>query len=432
MNIINHGTIDGTFFVNPMVEFSIRNDSVINAIFNLSPNSTLKQYVSSPSEITKLNVSGSGYYIPTICDGFVGSINARDLIDTFDRPVSVKESGLTIFTNMDDIDDVLSILDIDSNNASVILQITDYDGRNLSFDNHAGLVQFAFGDDGDVMFNYNVTTNGAFKIRETNYTAILGQNDKRAVFLNNLRILDPSNKILHELDAADTPEELLAVMNKTMFFNPLVINDGIIDIMTGDYFNDTNMGFYISASPKISGDSAGSSFSVGNDIFSTNLYIGSIKMDDEYKYGSANVYSAGIGARYGWFKIGAKIATANWKDTMIMTDNGIETDPKSRLFYEFLDFSPKTKYFQPLVRFNHITSSVGDKKDNMVFVSYGGQFYFTENINDNHNKYGVYAVSSRDKIDYGLSLESVLSEDNMRFGVRLSPNNLSIEMAIGF
>ena len=228
LNIVNYGTLNGIIKVNPLVEFSVRNDSVINAMFNLSGASTLKQYMSSSSEITKLNVTG-GTYVPIICDNFIGNIDSSDLMNKFNGNILVNKSGLTIFTKMDELDGVLSMLDINGNvNASVILNITDYDGSSLTFDSHGGLVQIALNTDNDQMFNYNVTNGSILKVRETNYTAILGKNDKRAVFLNNLRVLDPSNKILKELDGATTEEELEVIMNKTMFFNPLVINDEII------------------------------------------------------------------------------------------------------------------------------------------------------------------------------------------------------------
>jgi hypothetical protein len=61
----------------------------------------------------------------------------------------------------------------------------------------------------------------------------LGENDKKAGFLDAVRALDPDNEILRRLDSAQSMPELMARMGDTMFFNPLVLNDGLRKISLG-------------------------------------------------------------------------------------------------------------------------------------------------------------------------------------------------------
>jgi hypothetical protein len=225
-------------------------------------------------------------------------------------------------------------------------------------------------------------------------------------------------------------------MNQTMFFNPLVLNEGLRKMISRTEFpEDRDLGFYSGARLDADGENTGTRFDFGysDEILHTyaEFYVGRSRLNDDYKYGSANTFGVGSGLYYGAFGFGAKMLRASWENVMIMTNEGFKTEAESRLFYGFFDFSPKFEYVRPLVRLNYVRSEIEGRSEEDFYISYGGRVSFTENMMGIRYRYGLYVLKG-DELDFGLSIDCHLREDEMAFGIRLSPTNLSVEMKVSF
>ena len=439
--LINEGTINGAFTVKENVEIIVRNSGDLNASFSLEHSATLTQYISKVTEATRLNVTG-GTYIPVIRDDFDGSLNATDILLSFDTVITVEKDFLDVFATQSEANDFLNLLNLTE--SRIILHVSEYDGE-IVIDNKGGLVQIiidSYADedsgttyvDNDLMFNYWIIDGERVKKRETDYTVIFGKNDKKAVFLNNIRASNPNNKILKYLDGRQSLLELSGAMGEVMFFNPLLLNDGLKEILTRqDFYNNSDLNRSAGIEPYISSTNLGNSFNFSYGKLDVGFYIGTAKQDSDYTYGMADVYGAMAKIHNGWFGGGVKVVSADWNDTTIMTTDGAaKNNPKSQLFYGFLDFIPNLSYFQPIVRYNYINSEIEDYEEDEQYLSYGGRFYFFDSGFGQKNDYSLYGIFGNEKLDWGIMVSTNFTDDGVMIGLRASPENLAIEMKVGF
>jgi hypothetical protein len=433
ITLTNHGTLNGIIRVDESagIQFVVRNDGAINATFNLSAGSALEQWILSESEITRLNVVG-GTYIPVIRDEFSAAVNASDLLSVFETTIRIDKKELEINAKMSELDDLALRLDITD---SIILRITDYDGRDLSLAARGfnGRVYYLIGGDDDPMFDYWVDSDRIYKVRETDYEVILGKNDKRAVFLNELRSRDPKNKILARLDGALSGAELSNVMGGTMFFNPLVLNEGMKRMISRAHFhNEAEIGFFVGARPVKYDRYHGSDVDFGRRNLFAAFHFGRATEDDDRKHGNADVYGIGLNADSGWFGIGAKTMLAKWKDIMILSGDNVKTVAESRLFYGFFDFSPAIGSFVPVLRANYIRSEIDGMSESNFYVSYGARAAVSEEKMGVRNTYGFYVMKNPDNIDFGIQADWHFVEDSASMSLSVGPGYLSAGVRFGF
>jgi hypothetical protein len=386
--------------------------------------------------MTRLNVMG-GPYVNVIDENFSGSIDAADLLALNGDIVRIERENLEIYVLQSDLAALAGILDFSGINGGIYITITDYDGSDLTLAGFGGLAIYSAGPGSDPMFDYWVSDNRLYSRRRTDYSLILEKNDKRAGFLNMIRARNPNDKVLARLDRTASLPELYAAMGKTMFFNPLVLNDGLKRLASRPEFRDDDeMGFYAAARPAYGGANYGGDFTIGfagkDYSVSAGAYAGRISENDDYKYGDAEVSGAGARMNYRAFGFGVKILSADWKNVAIMSDGGIMTEAKSRLFYGFLDFSPTFGHIQPIARLGYFRSQSGGFSDESARLDYGGRVFFCEEKLGVKNRYGAYAMKNGDEFDYGLSADYYFSGDGAAVGVMVSPSNLSVETRVSF
>jgi hypothetical protein len=431
--LINHGILNGYIFADepPPIQFIVMNDGELNATFYLSPNSVLEQWISSASEMTALDVRGGGY-VPVITNDFDGAVRASDLLGLHDG-VRVEKDMLRIIAGVSELPDLASRLDI--RNGAVIV-ISDYDGGDLrlsELDFNGGRVSYAIGGDLDAMFNYWIDGEEIKKLRETDYAVIFGPDDKRASFLNDLRLRDPENKILAKLDGAGTEGALLGAMENVMFFNPLILNDGLKRMASRPNFQtDGKIGFFVGARPAMDKTNYGSDIIFGWPNFSASFYIGRARENDDRKYGDATVFGIGADGGWSWIRAGARLMAADWKNVLIFTENGPRTDAKSRLFYSFLDFSPILGHIRPIVRLNYANSEAAGYSESDFYASYGGMAFLSDKNLGVEGTYGVYAMKNPGGIDFGVQADWHFAEDSLIVSLSAGPDNLSVEIRAGF
>jgi len=198
------------------------------------------------------------------------------------------------------------------------------------------------------------------KTRQTVYSVIF-PGDPRAKFLDDLRDRDPDNRVLANLDNAQSREALLSEMGRTMFFNPMVLNDSVLAKMTRiEFADEMDSGQYAG----LKTDPFGAYKNVGFDLWHVgrdfmlrlDFNAGRLVEDDDYKYGAAMAYGVGVAAHAGALGFGARAAFADWDGVLIQDGVAAVTSAQSRLFYVFSEFSPRIGPAQPVVRFNYAES----------------------------------------------------------------------------
>ena len=442
--ITNRGAIYGTITTGniPMFKLGVRNSGIIDAVFVLTtPDAILTQYISNVSEMTFLNVRG-GTYTPVITVDFAGNIAASGLLKTYAGvdAVQVNKKGLNITLVMAELGDLLSKLKIVG---SVILDITDYDGRDLLYDFGDGRVFLVAdnnrggnkgGGDTDIMHIYQIEDGVVMRRRQLSYSVIFGANDRRAAFLDALRQTDPENKILAGLDGAETMDELARRMNGTMFFNPLALNDGLKKMMRRQDRRPgaADSGAFAGMTAVADKANYGSGFGFGFRGLAADFYFGVARENDDRKYGDALVYGAALGWTEGWFAAGAKVLLADWENVLIMTDAGPKTSAKSRLLYTFLDISPPGWIIRPIVRLNYEFEETERHKNAAFYLSYGGRVSVSSKKLGIATSYGLYAVKNPNEIDWGVEIGWRFTMDNAALYCRVGPGNLGLEIRTVF
>ncbi|MDR1071270.1 MAG: hypothetical protein LBL21_01345 [Rickettsiales bacterium] len=326
------------------------------------------------------------------------------------------------------------------NNGSISLLIFNYDGSMRVLPRFDGLVFPVLMDDADPMFNYEVDPDRrtVHAARETDYAVIFGRGDERAAFLNSIRRAGAGGKILENLDAAQSMSGLSGEMDRTMFFNPLVLNNDLLRMITRIGFYDyEKLGFFGGSRYEMDGASVGNKFLFGysSDGFSVSsgFYAGKADEDDKYKKGRAFVYGADLSARYGWLGAGVKTLAADWKNIALMEPGGgVRTEATSRLFYAFLDLAPDFENFRPIVRLNYAESEIAGRSDSRLYLSYGAHAYVLDRHVGVSGKYGLYAARNLNETDVGLTAGWHFAEDGIVVEAKLGLRNLSVEIMAGF
>jgi hypothetical protein len=371
-------------------------------------------------------------------DDFTGRLNAAKLIEVFDGKVKVQKNKLNVDASQAELSALAQMFELTAGVSEIYFYITDGGVGFSPPDFGISGVFYSFGAPSDPMFVYWTDGDGrSFTARQTEYAVIFGSADPRAKFLDDLRLREPDNKVLLNLDGAQNLSDLLSEMNRTMFFNPRVLNESILEKMARiEFAVDMNPGFYGGAKTDLFGAYQNAGFDlgfVGRDfVLKLDFHTGRLTENDKYKYGAATVYGMGATASTKYFGFGAKAAFADWDGVLIQDGVAAVTSAESRLFYVFSEFAPRIAWVQPVLRLNYAESEILGRKSGDFFASGGGRAGFSEKVTSGENTYGAFATYGRGVLDYGLIIGFRFIEDGAAFGVRISRANLSIETQLSF
>jgi hypothetical protein len=364
-------------------------------------------------------------------------VTAAELLSMPGGDIVIDADFYEITADASELDELASRI---VNGGSINLLIFNYDGSTRVLPKFDGLVFPILMDDTDPMFNYEVDPDRrtVHSARETDYAVILGNGDERAAFLNSIRLGGSGGRILGNLDSAQSMRALSGEMDRTMFFNPLVLNGDLLRMMTRIGFSDyEKLGFFGGSRYETDGANVGNNFLFGYSgtdfSVSSGFYAGRADEDDKYKRGRALVYGADVAAHYGWLGAGVKTLVAEWSRVALMTPGGgARTEAKSRLFYAFLDLAPDFENFRPVVRINYAESGIAGKSDSRLYLSYGAHAYVFDRHVGVSGKYGLYAARNLNETDLGLTAGWHFAEDGIVVGAKLGLHNLSVEIMAGF
>ena len=441
VTLVNHGTLSGRLIAAEGVHFIVVNDGTSNAVFDLSaPRAELRQYISSAAEITRLDVRG-GAYIPTIGNFGPSSISASALLATFDGPIVVDAAMQTIDVYKSELPALAERLVILNGVWLNVLDSFEGAAAELEFN---GRVVFIYGD-APRLYGYNTDGEETRLLRETDFTVILGKNDKRAGFLNALRARNPSDKILEKLDRAPMAE-MNAIMGRSMYFNPLVLNERLLEMTRPDFGVDAGPGSYTGT--KAYADGAGLTFGFHGTETSVDagFRFAKIAEDSDYKYGRANVLGASLNLTHGDFGIGGELNAADWRDVLLMSaDGGMKTSAFGRLFHGFFEYRPLDKNVGPIIRMNYVRSEIAAARETSLYPSAGFQASFASSAAGIKDRFGAFVLVRPARslgpkgpaagpvaFDAGLFASSRFIQDNAAVGIRISPFDFMAELRVGF
>ncbi|MCL1902748.1 MAG: hypothetical protein FWG18_03950 [Alphaproteobacteria bacterium] len=219
--IENYGHVAGDFNIYNNITVVVKNFGQFSGEFILGENSHLVQIVTDYSDMHALNISnirGSGSLFTILADG-VSGVDFMDLVALAkDADRLILRDSLILFnlnyTTTVPIEIsgnvVLLIENVSGLKSRAILPGVTGDGKLFVVTN-AGTMFYAETEyiDGNVVLLVS---------RDTNYENIFG--DTLGRFINNIRASGASPKLMAAMDAAQTIEELNAIMRNSIMFNP--------------------------------------------------------------------------------------------------------------------------------------------------------------------------------------------------------------------
>lgn len=217
ISIENRGRIESDIYVADNRDLFIKNTGVWNSDVFLGNGAKLYQVISTPEQITDLNLSADY----TVVVNANTEINLSDVIGISNNANSVVLSGGVYDLNgfVDTYAGNLQLYD------EIIMKIDNLDClyNDVLMNNVVGNGRVRFKTMmTDVLFaDVGVIRDGnlyVVKIRETDYGKIL--NNDTGDFLNMLRLNNPNSKLLDKLDSMTDMNGINRVLNESVRFNP--------------------------------------------------------------------------------------------------------------------------------------------------------------------------------------------------------------------
>ena len=217
VNIYNQGLIKTNIHVCDRCHVYVQNSGVIDSEFVLGTDAKMFQVVNTKQDLNAINTNAD-YVVLVTSDDVLSLSDVVNMAGTAQGLV-VENTKL----NVDSVPDNKSLpIDIGDNVVLVVNDTTELDGVVL-LDNVQGGWSVRFEEqNSDPM--YSVTgaiNNGRLSInrmRETNYAIVL-ENDKRGMFLNELREQGGAEKLFSHLDSAPDMKALDDIMMQSARFN---------------------------------------------------------------------------------------------------------------------------------------------------------------------------------------------------------------------
>ncbi|MBP3397862.1 MAG: hypothetical protein J6K82_02940 [Alphaproteobacteria bacterium] len=302
INIENNGRIESDILVADNRDLYIKNRGEFDSNFILGENSKLYQVISDKDD---MNVVGFDEHYTAIINA-KGALRLSDLINVVgDADGFVLDNALINFDVVNGISNVelhgnttLDMGDATNVYGRVILHDVSGDGtvRIVTNNENTLFADVTYGMDGDLYLT---------RVRETDYVKIL--NNDVGVFLNDLRVENPSDGLLYELDRALSMDELNRIMNKSARLNSDILLRPIQIINAFDVVKplDAHSGFYVAPTMVLSKDFMANYVVAGLGVakrgeydVSINLRSGAIEYETGIDAFVAEFFGGNIDLRY--------------------------------------------------------------------------------------------------------------------------------------
>ena len=315
--LYNRGRISSNVYVCDACNVYIQNSGEISGVIHVPIDANLTQIIKSADDATRLNINGEYnilVYNAKQMDWFTilhASDNAANIM-LANSDIIINQSTLELLTSAQPTIELIGENNIWINQSYIstdipVLSNIIGDGTvNLHMENMNPLYALAGSiSDGNLY---------AKIVRETDYVKILGSDTGK--FLNTIRALNPNDKLLDKLDAAQDMPSLHHILNKSMRINPNKLAQPLhtfnrhIDTLTmasdmthpmhfapigiiGDNINaygvraGINIGLTDAVHASVSAHAANMNFTDGIDDYSANLVGGDIVV----QYDDADIFA---------------------------------------------------------------------------------------------------------------------------------------------
>ncbi len=214
--LVNYGTISGHVYIADGVRLNIQNSGEMDVGFHLGNRASLIQTIRSNDDITDIGVSGGASIVVRDASGIslrrvyaLAGSNTHLVLDNSDFVLDGVIENLDIPVTI--IGDVFVHVD-DVSSGDPIMRNVSGDGRvHVVSDNVSPIhAMQSYVKDGNVYVRM---------VRETDYSKIF--NNDVGVFLDNLRLIYPSDWLLRKMDAADSIASLGSIMARSVRLHPI-------------------------------------------------------------------------------------------------------------------------------------------------------------------------------------------------------------------
>ena len=216
LTIENHGLVSGTVNVDNGCNVRIENTNVFNASINLGTSATVTQIIRTSGDITTLGINVPYNVLITESDD---ALNWNDVLSNTSAATQYNLENAKLH--------MTSIVSADNVNVSgrVIVYTDAMPSTDVAlFTNYSGLgMVTVVSSDLDGLYlvePYMVGSDMYVRAARSNdYARVL--NNDMGDFLNSLRVSDPNNPLLIQLDSANNMDDFNRIMNKSVKLHPI-------------------------------------------------------------------------------------------------------------------------------------------------------------------------------------------------------------------
>jgi len=422
--IENGGEIHSNLNICNNCDVSIQNFGVYDASVTLGSDATITQIMTNSADVTRLNNIGVNY---DVCIR-----NTPDVLNWNDIVNNTSGSGgqYTLSDAKIHMDNIIAINDVALDGIVYVYTDTMPDTDTMVFNNPSGdgTVRVVYNGDDPLHFLEAYKSGGNVFVRvtrSTDYARILdntsntsnSNNNQQGNILNELRQESPNDKLIEQLDSAQSINEINHIISQSVKFHPIKLMRSIktiyshktLEIMHIDQYDGFGVmpfGFF-SNDMSVFGVEPNLHINI-SDNFKMKLFgnISNLKYSDDINEYSAAVYGFGTDVVYllpynNFIRALAGAAFSSFNTGKVFNGNKTTKNPSGFLGYGVTEFGHKF--------------TIGDNNYVSPFVMMGGDYATVLNSKDADLYAGsgvnVGTVFEIDGLTYSYGLRGVLRTD---------------------
>ena len=432
--IENGGEIHSDLNICNTCDVHIQNFGVYDAPVTLGSGATITQVMTNSADVTRLNNIGVNY------DVFIK--NTPDVLNWGDIMNNTSGAGgqYTLSDAKIHMDNIIAINDVALDGIVYVYTDTMPDTDTMVFGNPSGdgTVRVVYNRDDPLHFLEAYKSGGNVFVRVTrsnDYARILNNsanNNQRGNILNELRQESPNDKLIEQLDSAQSINEINHIISKSVKFHPIKLMRSIktiyshktLEIMHIDQYD----GFGIMPFSFFSNDMY--AFGVEpnlhiniSDNFRMKLFgnISNLKYSDDINEYSAAVYGFGTDVVYllpynNFIRALGGAAFSSFNTGKVFNGNKTTENPNGFLGYGVTEFGHKftigdNNYVSPFVMMGGDYATVLHGKDTDLYAGSGvnvGTVFEMDGLKYSYDLRGVLQTDGRVGGNIDMSVWSIM------------------------
>ena len=407
VNINNKGVITGLVQICRGCDVNIENSGFINAVFDVPNGSMVNQIIHDESDINLLGITNN-FQIKVENSERISLSKLKSISNLADK-IIINDSGLDLGSKLEDTKAFPPNMELRGNITLYIDDLSIFDDKPVLSNVSGNGTIIVKSDEVNPLYRFSsfVSDNNLYisMLRDTDYVKIL--DDKIGSFLNEIRLKNPSDKLLGALDNAQSMSEIKDLISKSVRLNPIRLMDAVRTFNTFEvnkFASDINgLGFspmfIFSNSFNISGATADVGYSFTKDLrIGVSGYAAKINFADNIDEYEGFLYGGNIRISYknGFIlsRILAGLTQANFKIDSIFDGETALTNPEGKSFYSFGDIGVNFDVLSnlsisPFIRIGLNSAEIANATDTGVLTGIGTDLFLMTDTYDIKYKYGI-------------------------------------------